>query len=280
MKTALVMGAGGFIGSHMVKRLKAEGFWVRGVDLKSPEFSETETDDFVVGDLRDPEIVSNTIDKDIDELYQFAADMGGAGFVFTGENDADIMHNSGLINLNVVMECVKKNVKKIFYKGEPKTAEWLEKRKIELTRQGKNWEKELKKTGLKLEYHPSKMNPRFEFEERVLGNLPTKDIKLMDWAKIPIAHGTKLAQGVVSKYGEVAPTRELHSLIKSIMNIDKASPQLPLIMSEQVRGTLKKVQPYLTNVYTQHGQPDKLKALEKLMSAPTYKYNPFKLRNR
>ena len=124
--------------------------------------------------------------------------------------------------------------------------------------------------------YPEQMNPRFEFEERVLGNLPTKDIKLIDWAKIPIAHGTKLAQGVVSKYGEVAPTRELHSLIKSIMNIDKASPQLPLIMSEQVRSTLKKVQPYLTNVYTQHGQPDKLKALEKLMSAPRYKYNPFK----
>jgi len=115
MKKAVVMGAGGFIGSHMVNRLKSEGYWVRGVDLKYPEFSETQADDFVVGDLRDMEVVSNVIDNDMDELYQFAADMGGAGFVFTGENDADIMHNSGLINLNVVMECVKKNVKKIFY---------------------------------------------------------------------------------------------------------------------------------------------------------------------
>ena len=114
-KTALVMGAGGFIGSHMVKRLKKEGFWVRGVDLKYPEFSKTEADDFIVGDLRDPKLVSDVIEWGFDELYQFAADMGGAGFIFTGENDADIMHNSGLINLNVTAECVKKNVKKVFY---------------------------------------------------------------------------------------------------------------------------------------------------------------------
>ena len=115
MKKAVVMGAGGFIGSHMVKRLKAEGYWVRGVDLVKPEFSNTEAHDFIVGDLRDPNLVSLVIDDDMDELYQFAADMGGAGFVFTGEHDADIMHNSGLINLNVVSECVKKNVKKVFY---------------------------------------------------------------------------------------------------------------------------------------------------------------------
>ena len=89
------MGAGGFIGSHMVKRLKLEGFWVRGVDLKKPEFSDTEADDFIVGDLRDPHLVSLVIDRDIDELYQFAADMGGAGYIFTGEHDADVMHNSG-----------------------------------------------------------------------------------------------------------------------------------------------------------------------------------------
>jgi len=115
MKKALVMGAGGFIGSHMVKRLKVEGYWVRGVDLKKPEFSDTEADDFVVGDLRDPHLVSLVVDDNIDELYQFAADMGGAGYIFTGEHDADVMHNSGLINLNVVYESVKKGVKKVFY---------------------------------------------------------------------------------------------------------------------------------------------------------------------
>ncbi len=114
-KIALVMGAGGFIGSHMVKRLKKEGYWVRGVDLKKPEFSETQADDFVVGDLRNPHVVSDVIDHNIDELYQFAADMGGAGYIFTGENDADVMHNSSLINLNVAHESVKKGVKKVFY---------------------------------------------------------------------------------------------------------------------------------------------------------------------
>ena len=115
MKKAVVMGAGGFIGSHMVKRLKSDGFWVRGVDLKNTEFSETHADDFVIGDLRDPLVVENVIEKDMDLLYQFAADMGGAGYIFTGDNDANVMHNSGLINLNVVHESVKKNVKKVFY---------------------------------------------------------------------------------------------------------------------------------------------------------------------
>ena len=115
MKKAIVMGAGGFIGSHMVKRLKAEGYWVRGVDLKKPEFSETEADNFVVGDLTNPFVVSHVIDDDVDELYQFAADMGGAGYIFTGEHDSDVMHNSALINLNVVHESVKKGVKKVFY---------------------------------------------------------------------------------------------------------------------------------------------------------------------
>ena len=115
MKKAVVMGAGGFIGSHMVKRLKAEGYWVRGIDLKLPEFSKTKADEFVLGDLRDPKIVSDIIPDDLDELYQFAADMGGAGYIFTGENDANVMHNSGLINLNVVHESVKKGVKKVFY---------------------------------------------------------------------------------------------------------------------------------------------------------------------
>ena len=110
-KTALVLGAGGFIGSHMVKRLRSEGYWVRGVDLKYPEFSKTEANEFVQGDLRDVHFVKRVLEfkgysgnfynsvpyqyiEPFDEIYQFAADMGGAGFVFTGENDADIMHNS------------------------------------------------------------------------------------------------------------------------------------------------------------------------------------------
>jgi nucleoside-diphosphate-sugar epimerase len=115
MKLALVCGAGGFIGSHMVKRLKEEGFWVRGVDIKYPEFAETEADDFIIGDLCDPYVCRQAVDRRFDEVYQFAADRGGAGFVFTGENDADIMHNSGIINLNMIGACRKRNVKRIFY---------------------------------------------------------------------------------------------------------------------------------------------------------------------
>jgi len=115
MKHVLVGGAGGFIGSHLVKRLKSEGCWVRGVDLKYPEFWETAADDFVIGDLRDPEICRTVVDRRFDEVYQLAADMGGAGFVFTGENDADIMHNSALINLNVLEACHRRNTKRIFY---------------------------------------------------------------------------------------------------------------------------------------------------------------------
>lgn len=115
MKKALVLGGGGFIGSHMVNRLKADGFWVRAVDLKFPEFSETQADDFMQADLRDPLVCREAVDQKFDEIYQFAADMGGAGFVFTGENDADIMHNSALINLNVLEACLKRNSKRIFY---------------------------------------------------------------------------------------------------------------------------------------------------------------------
>ena len=115
MKKALVCGAGGFIGSHMVKRLKKEGFWVRGVDLKYPQFSPTQADDFVIGDLRDPALCRHVVDMKFDEVYQFAADMGGAGYVFTGENDADIMHNSALINLNMLEACYRRNIKRIFY---------------------------------------------------------------------------------------------------------------------------------------------------------------------
>lgn len=115
MKKAIVLGAGGFIGSHMVKRLKLEGYWVRGVDLKNTEYSATEADDFIIGDLRDPKVVEKVIDQDSELLYQFAADMGGAGYIFTGDNDANVMHNSALINLNTAHECVKKGVKKVFY---------------------------------------------------------------------------------------------------------------------------------------------------------------------
>ena len=105
MKNALVCGAGGFIGSHLVNRLKKENYWVRGVDLKFPEFSETQADDFVIGDLRDPLICKLITDQKFDEVYQLAADMGGAGYLFTGENDADVMHNSALINLNMLESC-------------------------------------------------------------------------------------------------------------------------------------------------------------------------------
>jgi GDP-D-mannose 3',5'-epimerase len=125
-KTALVLGAGGFIGSHLVRRLKSEGFWVRGVDLKYPEFWETVADDFCIGDLRDPNMVANAMfapgqrslsDKEnsFDEVYQLAADMGGAGYIFTGNNDANVMHNSALINLNAAYEAAAKHVKRIFY---------------------------------------------------------------------------------------------------------------------------------------------------------------------
>ncbi len=115
MKKALVCGAGGFIGGHLVKRLKREGFWVRGVDIEFPEFCETEADDFVIGDLREQTVCRAVVDTRFDEVYQLAADMGGAGFVFTGENDADIMHNSAVINLNMLDACHKRNIKTVFY---------------------------------------------------------------------------------------------------------------------------------------------------------------------
>jgi nucleoside-diphosphate-sugar epimerase len=138
MKTALVCGAGGFIGSHLVKKLKQEGYWVRGVDLKDPEYSKTEADEFICHDLRELDICQRVIrfrgergnfyndvprqyEEPFDEIYQLAADMGGAGYVFTGENDANIMHNSAMINLNI-LDCVHKfnqekntNRTRIFY---------------------------------------------------------------------------------------------------------------------------------------------------------------------
>ena len=114
-KCALVCGAGGFIGGHLVKRLKRDGFWVRGVDLEFHEYSETEADDFVVGDLRDQGCCRAIVDRRFDEVYQLAADMGGAGYIFTGEHDADVMHNSATINLNMINVCHKRSIKKIFY---------------------------------------------------------------------------------------------------------------------------------------------------------------------
>ncbi|WP_412545521.1 NAD-dependent epimerase/dehydratase family protein [Maricaulis sp. MIT060901] len=114
-KTALVCGAGGFIGGHLVKRLKDEGFWVRGVDVKFHEHADTVADDFMIGDLRDQRVVREVIDRRFDEVYQLAADMGGAGYIFTGENDANVMHNSATINLNVLDACHKRNIKRVFY---------------------------------------------------------------------------------------------------------------------------------------------------------------------
>jgi nucleoside-diphosphate-sugar epimerase len=138
MKTALVLGAGGFIGNHMVNRLKSEGYWVRGVDLKYPEYIKTQADHFVIRDLRDArevyelvgwagvyrnphQIFARQFDQTFDEIYQFAADMGGAGYIFTGEHDADVMHNSATINLNVLDSVRHRNFEqkvnktKIFY---------------------------------------------------------------------------------------------------------------------------------------------------------------------
>jgi|TARA_A100000171_G_scaffold52444_1_gene70823 GDP-D-mannose 3',5'-epimerase len=120
MKKALVLGAGGFIGNHLVTRLKKEGYWVRGVDLKSPEYQEeSDADEFIGGDLKYISVVNAAFylpnNESFDEVYQLAADMGGAGYIFTGENDANVMHNSAMINLNVAQKAVEKKVGKIFY---------------------------------------------------------------------------------------------------------------------------------------------------------------------
>jgi GDP-D-mannose 3',5'-epimerase len=114
-KKVLVLGGGGFIGNHLINFLKSEGFWVRGVDLKFPEYNKTAADDFLQGDLRNIGFCEKVFDHKFDEVYQLAADMGGAGFIFTGENDADIMHNSVTINLNVLENLKKKNIYNIFY---------------------------------------------------------------------------------------------------------------------------------------------------------------------
>ena len=113
-KKALVCGAGGFIGSHMVKKLKLEGYWVRGADVKEPDFSGTEADEFLTGDLTDQSFCKDVTNIEFDEIYQFAADMGGAGYIFTGEHDADVMNNSATINLNILRN-VKDYKPKIFF---------------------------------------------------------------------------------------------------------------------------------------------------------------------
>jgi nucleoside-diphosphate-sugar epimerase len=114
-KTALVLGAGGFIGSHMVRMLKKNGYWVHGVDLKHPQFSVSPADVFTLGDLRSQKFVASVFDQTYDEVYQFAADMGGAGYIFTKLHDADIMHNSAMINLNVLDAVEKGHPTRVFY---------------------------------------------------------------------------------------------------------------------------------------------------------------------
>lgn len=115
LKKALVCGAGGFIGNHLVARLKKEGFWIRAVDLKRPEFGKTAADEFIIGDLREQSVCKKNFNRPFDEVYQLAADMGGAGFIFTGENDANIMHNSALININAIQYGLRAGIKKMFY---------------------------------------------------------------------------------------------------------------------------------------------------------------------
>src|SRR5438045_2500314 len=112
-KTALVCGAGGFIGSHLVQRLKSEGFWVRGVDLKYPEYAETAADDFVIGDLREQYLCRSVVDRSFTEVYQLAADMGGAGYIFTGEHDADIIQHAATHKLNIQHACNKRQLRSV-----------------------------------------------------------------------------------------------------------------------------------------------------------------------
>ena len=115
-KQIIVLGAGGFIGSHLVKRLKQEDVYVKGIDIKIPDFSKSAADEFIVGDLRDINFVRSIIDEQTDELYQLAGDVGGAGYIFTGDHDADVMHNSAQINLNVAKIAVERGVKALFFR--------------------------------------------------------------------------------------------------------------------------------------------------------------------
>ena len=115
MKKIIVLGAGGFIGSHLVQKLKSLGHWVKGIDLKSPEFSQSPADEFIIGDLRSFDLCKEHLTSSIDEIYQLAADMGGAGYLFTGENDYDVVHNSAMINLNVSKCAIENKIKKVFF---------------------------------------------------------------------------------------------------------------------------------------------------------------------
>jgi GDP-D-mannose 3', 5'-epimerase len=115
MKTAIVIGAGGFIGSHVANRLKADGYWVRGVDLKQPEFAPTACDEFYIGDCRNSTVVDFIIDKKVDRVFQLAADMGGAGYINAGINDAEVMNNSAKINLNVITAAHRNGVEQVFF---------------------------------------------------------------------------------------------------------------------------------------------------------------------
>ena len=112
---ALVCGGGGFIGNHLVNFLKRRNYWVRAVDIKYPEYNHSEADEFIATDLRDPISVRKVLDRSIDVVYQLAADMGGAGYIFTGEHDADVMHNSATINLNILDTAQRLGTKKVFY---------------------------------------------------------------------------------------------------------------------------------------------------------------------
>jgi GDP-D-mannose 3', 5'-epimerase len=114
-KKAIVIGAGGFIGSHIAKRLKEDGYWVRGVDLKTPEFSSSACDEFFIGDCRNPKVVDFIIDQKVDRVFQLAADMGGAGYINTGDHDADVMNNSAKINLNVLDACRQQGIEQAFF---------------------------------------------------------------------------------------------------------------------------------------------------------------------
>jgi GDP-D-mannose 3',5'-epimerase len=114
-KKILICGAGGFIGNHLVKKLKEEGNWVRGLDIKKPEFGNSEADEFIMCDLRNLDECKKNIDESFDESYQLAADMGGATYLFTGEHDADVLSNNSLININVLKSCQEAKVKKVFF---------------------------------------------------------------------------------------------------------------------------------------------------------------------
>lgn len=115
MKKALVLGAGGFIGGYLVAYLKKEGYWVKGIDLKMPDFFPSLADEFIIGDLREKQVFKEHFGEHYDEVYQLAADMGGAGYIFTGDSDFDIVHNSAMINLNVLKACIEQQIGKVFF---------------------------------------------------------------------------------------------------------------------------------------------------------------------